>query len=127
LARFRRGGRDLEVDTLNSACLDSAETPPPVRDTTVLRAHLPAWARWYRFRALPDSMGSAMFLYLGLQRLAGPGTSVWRAEAESLADLLAALNPPVLVLACGPVSVLHVWLRDRSQLLTWLAMRLPGS
>jgi len=119
---YRRGGREIGVDSLNSACLDTAETPAPVRDTAALRLRLPALARWYRYRALPDSMGRAMFLYIGLRKLAGPGAAVDRSEADALEALLQEVDPPVLVLTCEPLRVLTVWLRGRSQLLSWMAL-----
>jgi hypothetical protein len=124
--RIVRGGREIQVDTLNSACLDTTDTPPPVRDTTALRARLPELVRWHRFRALPDSMGSAMFLYLGLRRLAGPGALVLREEAEALRDRLERDDPVVLEVRCWPLHRFYVWQEDRQRLLTWFAMRLGG-
>lgn len=126
MVSLRRAGRTVPADSLNSACLDTLETPPPVRDTAALRARLPDLARWERFRALSEPLGSAMFLYVGLQRLRGPEAMVDRSEAESLRESLWRADPPVLVLACGPLRSLYVWLRGETEPFSWIAMAPPG-
>ena len=126
MVNLRRAGRTALADSLNSACLDTLDTPPPVRDTAALRARLPELVRWQRFRALSEPLGGAMFLYVGLQKLRGPEAMVDRSEAESLRESLWRADPPVLVLACGPLRDLYVWLRGEAEPFSWIAMAPPG-
>ena len=126
MVSLRRGERTVLVDSLNSACLDTAEGPPPVRDTAALREQLPELARWHRVRALPEPLGSAKFLGIGLQMQGGTGAMVDRAEAESLEASLREQDPPVLVVSCGPLRHLYVWLRGQALPFAWIAMTVPG-
>ena len=126
MVSLRRAGRPVPGDSLNSACLDTLDTPPPVRDTAALRARLPELVRWQRFRALSEPLGDAMFLYAGLQKLRGLDAIVDRTEAESLRESLWRADPPVLVLACGPLRYLYVWLRGEAEPFSWIAMAPPG-